>query len=868
MKKDRAHHERELSKTTSKLYATLQKNAAIQASKNKAITSATTRAKLDAQDELRAAKLGWTKRLAGLTTKVNKLNVQHNKAVEKLTGLVQKNAIKDHQGRHLLRMMQKANKASVKSAIHGAVVKGEARAQQIEKMMKNINKKTRAKLNARVTQEITKLRKETHAGLEELRLNSPENRKAMTLEIRESLKAEAVISKKDLAATVKWAGKKFALLSRKYASKSTSSSFYNKLDHELKVTKRAIKDAVANQNRVLLSYKHETESAPMPSKKARVDAYAMQLEKQAKDVAAQMKTNIATLVTKITHAKVKASAHLTKTNKNSVKHHIFALNKLEEALKEAAKEAAIKFGKVFVDLAKARAATDAKLAASIRIVTDKIAKRSALYDGRFSKTVKNMKVARKAAFYEVNAAKEGFTTQLFALMEIIQNQETKLQGMIQVVAGEVRTPSAQKAKIGHIIASEIAHIQRTVDGSHASSTRYKGKVRAAIEQHRHVAEHERKMLLKHTMASLVKLKKAAQSSGTEAADDLETATRRLYGTLVAAQMAHTKIYSGLTGALAKAGLSASSAIKRSKEIFEAKLITMTNSIVDANVKLEIGLQKITKVPHEVKYCKGAQLKLLKDQIAGIMLSMNTHLVRIISLGEAKAKAEAERAHGHVGSLRQAFKGEIVQRVEVVADKMFDKVKGARVNIADNFLALKAYCGAAEGKIVSYMNSGKGNGINAVGDLLQMIALLAKYRTKPTEGIGAGGKHVPGLFGGKGMAVSDAWTKTNGLVDEYVKIMTMVRDRWPYGIGHYLLGKIQYAMQKKGVLTVGKLADKSGEFVSVNAAALGLSNRLGELEELAATAAQYQAFLRKLTSKLPKDLKKPKYTVPPPEWDGN
>jgi len=479
-----------------------------------------------------------------------------------------------------------------------------------------------------------------------------------------------------------------------------------------------------------------------------------------------------------------------------------------------------------------------------------------------------MKVARKAAFYEVNAAKEGFTTQLFALMEIIQNQETKLQGMIQVVAGEVRTPSAQKAKIGHIIASEIAHIQRTVDGSHASSTRYKGKVRAAIEQHRHVAEHERKMLLKHTMASLVKLKKAAQSSGTEAADDLETATRRLYGTLVAAQMAHTKIYSGLTGALAKAGLSASSAIKRSKEIFEAKLITMTNSIVDANVKLEIGLQKITKVPHEVKYCKGAQLKLLKDQIAGIMLSMNTHLVRIISLGEAKAKAEAERAHGHVGSLRQAFKGEIVQRVEVVADKMFDKVKGARVNIADNFLALKAYCGAAEGKIVSYMNSGKGNGINAVGDLLQMIALLAKYRTKPTEGIGAGGKHVPGLFGGKGMAVSDAWTKTNGLVDEYVKIMTMVRDRWPYGIGHYLLGKIQYAMQKKGVLTVGKLADKSGEFVSVNAAALGLSNRLGELEELAATAAQYQAFLRKLTSKLPKDLKKPKYTVPPPEWDGN
>merc|ERR1711998_629979 len=193
-----------------------------------------------------------------------------------------------------------------------------------------------------------------------------------------------------------------------------------------------------------------------------------------------------------------------KHNKNSVKHHLFALNKLEAALKEAAKESMIKFGKVFVDLAKARAATDAKLAASIRIVTDKIAKRSALYDGRFSKTVRNMKVARKAAFYEVKAAKEGFTTQLFALMEIIQNQETKLQGMIQVVAGEVRTPSAQAAKISQIIKAEVAHIERTVDAGHVESSKYKGKVRAAIEQHRHIAVHERKMLCKHTMAGLMK----------------------------------------------------------------------------------------------------------------------------------------------------------------------------------------------------------------------------------------------------------------------------------------------------------------------------------------------------------------------------
>merc|ERR1712057_160200 len=106
---------------------------------------------------------------------------------------------------------------------------------------------------------------------------------------------------------------------------------------------------------------------------------------------------------------------------------------------------------------------------------------------------------------------------------------------------------------------------------------------------------------------------------------------------------------------------------------------------------------------------------------------------------------------------------------------------------------------------------------------------------------------------------------NGLCNEYTKAMTTVRQRWPLGLGHYLLGKVQSSMQKNGLLTVGKIAGKSGQMVFINGHMIGLSNKLSDFDRLACRAKSYQAFLHKLTKKLPKKIHKKikKYMVAPP-----
>merc|ERR1712167_415822 len=98
-------------------------------------------------------------------------------------------------------------------------------------------------------------------------------------------------------------------------------------------------------------------------------------------------------------------------------------------------------------------------------------------------------------------------------------------------------------------------------------------------------------------------------------------------------------------------------------------------------------------------------------------------------------------------------------------------------------------------------------------------------------------------------------KTAGLCNEYTKSMTLVRQRWPLGLGHYLLGKVQASMQKNGLLTVGKVTGKSGQMVFVNGHAIGLSNKLADFDKLACRAKDYQAYLHGLAKALPKKKKK-------------
>merc|ERR1711977_466526 len=476
-------------------------------------------------------------------------------------------------------------------------------------------------------------------------------------------------------------------------------------------------------------------------------------------------------------------------NAASVSRHKNALKKIVGALRSARKASDRKFGKIYLNLAAARASSDRKLASATSQLTASIAKRSALYDARFQKTVKNMALARKQAFLQVQQARKGFTTQLSGIVSSVKDQETRLQGEIAVVSSEVASNKASQIRINRKLDAEKRRIQKIMDSRHSSSLKWRGRFRSLIR----------------------KLRARVARNRRQAAQDLTKATRRLYSTMSAAQARQARRFKGLKGALAKAKMSAARALSRSKGDFKAKLTTLTNTVVANNRKFEVGLQRITKVAHSFKQSSAADRRNMRSQIKGMQQDLNKAVIRSIQIGEAKGKRLEERARANMSAVRKAMQGEIAQRLEVMSDNVYAAIKGNRGKIADNYLALKAYCGANAGAIIDYTTKNSGRGLSAVGDFLTTVASLSQVRTKPWEGPGAGGKKMLPLFGGK-----------------------------------------------------------SGQMVFVNGHAIGLSNKLADFDKLACRAKEYQTFLHHLTAKLPKKIKKKgkkAFNVKPPEWSG-
>jgi len=132
------------------------------------------------------------------------------------------------------------------------------------------------------------------------------------------------------------------------------------------------------------------------------------------------------------------------------------------------------------------------------------------------------------------------------------------------------------------------------------------------------------------------------------------------------------------------------------------------------------------------------------------------------------------------------------------------------------------------------------------------------------------KKIPMIFSAKKITVKNPVTKINWLVDEYIKLLNEVQQRWPIGLGKYLLSKVEGNMQTRGILEVDRVAGKAGNFVFINAHSVGLSSKLSDFEGLAVRMTRYQSTLAKLTGKLTqKHAKtKKKVLVKPPEWEGN
>jgi len=118
-------------------------------------------------------------------------------------------------------------------------------------------------------------------------------------------------------------------------------------------------------------------------------------------------------------------------------------------------------------------------------------------------------------------------------------------------------------------------------------------------------------------------------------------------------------------------------------------------------------------------------------------------------------------------------------------------------------------------------------------------------------------------------VKNVVSSINYLVDDYTRTLTQVQQRWPMGLGKYLLAKVEANMQKQGILEVDRVSGKTGNYVFVNAQAVGLSSKLSDFAGLAVRMTKYQSTLAAMANAVSGKAKKStRKFMKLPEWQGN
>merc|ERR1712159_969750 len=602
----------------------------------------------------------------------------------------------------------------------------------------------------------------------------------------------------------------------------------------------------------------------------RVTAYADALTKEAADVDKLMSDQMTLLTGKIEAQKKAASADIAAADAKSAAGFAAASDAVTAALKAAAKKSSAKFAQAYEDMGKQRAELDTMLAGAVSDINDSIAKQAALADSRFKKTVKDIKAARKEAASQVKAARKDFATDLAVLTSSIKAMETRLQGDIQVVAGEVVSHKASQSVVNRHTKAELARIEGLMNDRASHSKKARGKLRRILDENKRAAAEEVKALDGLFKTKIAKIRAQAAADSVAAKKDLTSSTEKLYEKM--ARIQTEQLYENQVAAKKIGEYSASqlAAVAAARKDFDNRLTTLTNTVAANHKTVEKGLEVLTGVIRDYNKAGKADRALIRKQNESMGRDMQKAITRAIQEGEAKAKAVAQRAQEHLARAKQSMLVEITNTVENMADKTFKTIQGSHQKIADNYLSLKAYAVTASEKLSDYVVKGKGKNLSSLGDLLTNIAALSSVKPGKAEGISPSAS-IPEIFTSGNVKVKNSVNKINGLVNEFVQVSNSCRERWPMGLGKYLLLKLEASMTKKGVLQVDKVEGHSGNWVFVNGHAVGLSNKLNDFEGLAVRMAHYEGTLAKLTASLTGKAHKAaphQVYAKAPEWQGD
>merc|ERR1719399_1969764 len=798
MAKDRKNSERKLGKATSTLYNVLKKNAEAQAKANKALTMATRRAKMDAAAALRSAENAFGSKLAKMHKTVQRLQAKVNRKMNKLTGIVEKNDVLDIAGRAKLAAVSKYNKNQLKGAVRDAIAKGERRALAVEKKMKGINKKTRDAMHAKITLKISLLSKSLNKQIGDLRTDSKKARKLIRAQVLAAIKSAAAVAKSDLAKKVKWAEGKMAALNKGLAhEKKMSLKGRNALRAQERRNRkhivRQLGEAIGTQERALLALKTETNTKISKLNKD-VSAQAKKMEKDARAVDAQIKSNTNIINGKLNAARKAAVNELSAVSAASAKRYSDSIKAVMKGIEKARKYSQGMFGKVEIQMAKDRAYLDGRFKSEMVNTNNKLTALTALSSANFRKTVKDIKAARAKATKEVADAKKYFKGALVELTAKIKQQENRLVGQRQAVTAMVEADRATQAKINRDTEASLKRIVKIADKRHTESKRARGFLRALFNQNKKIAAKEIADMRKKASAQLAVGRAEAAAHKLKFAKDLTAATKKLNVALSKESADQAAKLAGLKKSLAYTKAATAASLAKAKKEYNSRITTLTNTVVANAGKFEKHLSRVTGAAMNWKKASAADRKVLRNQRNAMFSDLNKGLTRAIQLGEAKAKKAQEEAEANIASTKRSLQSTIAVQTEFMADNVFKLLNGKRQKIADNYLSLKAYAAVAKDKVIDYLaKGGKNRNLSSVGDLLTTVGALSKIKVKATKGLGFGAKKIPLIFSGKKIAVKGSVSKINGLVTEYMKVLSEVRNRFPVGLGNYLMAKLETSM---------------------------------------------------------------------------
>merc|ERR1719482_1191422 len=587
MKKNRAHATRMLAKKTAALYSAIAKSEKAQMKVNGDLAKQTRDARLDIADGLRKAKNDFAKRMANLHGNIVKNDKKFEKKLDKLTGIVRQNAMKNAKGRHDLAVLMASNKKMLKAEVQGAVHKGQVRMMKAEQMLKNMNKKTKASLNMRITSKISLYAKKAAAQINGLRMSSKAARAEMRKEMMMAVKTAAQEAKKNLSAAYKKSRKMFAAANRKEAAAAKSAAARAKLAKNIaaqqKAAQRQLNDAVGTMSRSLSALKVETRKKIKKTNKS-ITAYASQLVKEQKAVNSLMSSQMKTLQGKIKKMRRTSARNIAKAGEKSAAGFASVNRKINAAMKKANKAAKARFAKLFMKMSKQRKKSNQQLNSEVHKMNRNIAKQAALEDSRFQKTVKNIKAARAAATKQVRNARKSFATRIGTTTTAIKDQESRLLGEIKLVGEELISFKASQLRVNRRTNAEMKRITTMANLRNSQSIRARGKIRRLLDANKKAAHEEVKALNSLFTRKLAAVRTKATQDARQAGRDLRASTAKMYGTLAKVQLAAALANAKSAKKINKYAKKSQAAIRTARRSFNARLVTMTNRVASNNRK--------------------------------------------------------------------------------------------------------------------------------------------------------------------------------------------------------------------------------------------------------------------------------------------